>query len=154
MRPRAQLFSALVLTFACEKYELISLTEQYSHSFFHGRKAEEDTCSAVEDVRGPQKEIALAKPKRAKIKGKYIYYRVYAKIDMKALLKDLPKLDVSPGEVIAQVSAVIAWLLPGNAAITTLIRRTRAARNTLLIPPVYAYEPQDWPKIDDAIDEF
>jgi hypothetical protein len=68
MRPRAQLFSALVLTLACEKYELISLTEQYSHSF-HGRKAEEDTCSAVEDVRGPQKEIALAKPKRAKIKG-------------------------------------------------------------------------------------
>jgi hypothetical protein len=52
---------------------------------------------------------------------------------MKALLKDLPKLDVSPGEVIVQVSAVIAWLLPGNPAINTLIRRTRAARNTLLI---------------------
>jgi hypothetical protein len=101
MRPRAQLFSALVLTLACEKYELISLTEQYSRSFFHGRKAEQDTCSAIKNVRGPQKEIALAKPKRAKIMGKYIYYRVYAKFDMKTPLKDLPKLDVSPEEVIA-----------------------------------------------------
>jgi hypothetical protein len=153
MRPRAQLFSSLVLTLACKKYELISLTEQYSHCFFHGRKAKEDTCSAVEDVRGPQKEIALAKPKRAKIKGRYIYYRVYAKIDMKAPLNDLPKLDVSPGEVIAQVLAVIAWLSPGNPAITTLIRRTSRKKHPPDFP-VYAYEPQDWPKIDDAIDEF
>jgi hypothetical protein len=128
-----------------------SSTSAPAGTFFAEEDAQ-DKDELGEDEQGEDKSWATLN--RAKLKGKYIDYRVYARVDIKVLLKDLQKLDVSPEEVIAQVSADVSWLSPSNPAIAVLIKKNKDREKSLPVSPVYEYETRDWPKTDGKIDEF